>query len=83
LATNNPNNRPLPPGVNNFLYAGVENAPRAVDRFWMTGSFGYSQALAAQQLEFYYADSEFDSSFGSTNTITESNLRPLYWNGSQ
>lgn len=78
--TANPNNRPLPTSVTNFLNnAGNEDAPKAVDRFWITDASNYTTNPTAT-LVFTYRDEECDAIGGSTNTIKEDSLKAERWN---
>jgi gliding motility-associated-like protein len=73
--TTNPNNRPLPTGVSNLDNEfGVDNAPNAVDRYWIINPENY-QSLPQADITFTYADPEWNSSNGSTNEITEPEIQ--------
>lgn len=79
-ATASPNNRELPTGVTNFLdNAGNEDAPKAVDRFWITEAGNYTSNPTAT-LVFTYRDEECDAIGGSTNIIKEDSLKAQRWN---
>ena len=72
-----PNNRPLPNGVghSNNEY-GRENASHLIDRFWVADRQGFSTNPSGDYV-FGYREEEWNTSGGSTNEITEANLRPV------
>lgn len=73
------NNRALPDGVNHFNNnAGVENADKAIDRFWGIIPFGYSTNPSAT-FNLSYKEEEWNASNGSTNKIDESQLIGWKW----
>jgi gliding motility-associated-like protein len=73
----NPNNRPLPLGVNNFLNKyGLENAPQALDRFWVMGGNEFI-SLPDIDMVFSYRKGEWDASNFSKNTILGNELQAV------
>ncbi len=77
VAGNNPNNRPLPTGVTNFNdYYNVENAPNALDRFWIIDTINYASPPAAHLL-LSYRDAEWNT---ATNALVVANLKIQRWN---
>jgi len=79
--TVSPNNSPYPTGVSNLDDASGNDASLiCLDRFWITTPNNYTTAPAANA-SFSYADSEWDNSGGSTNTIVEDSLMAWRWNG--
>lgn len=76
------NNRPLPTGVNNFQNRfGLENAPMALDRFWVIQGGEFS-AYPKLDVVFSYRDLEWDPSAGSTNLIEEKEMVAVKYNQS-
>jgi gliding motility-associated-like protein len=70
----NPNNRPLPLGVNNLDNEfGVDNSPNVADRYWVVHTDKFSIVPKAD-ITFTYADEEWNTANGSTNEITEPEL---------
>lgn len=84
--TANPNNRPLPSGITDLSDISNTTNPEAaalcVDRFWITEALNYTTVPTADVI-FTYADAEWNTSGGSTNTIFEDSLRAWRWGGSQ
>jgi hypothetical protein len=80
----NPNNRPLPTGITQFInaFTGNENAPNVADRFWVFDVQNYT-VQPTTTLTFSYRDSEWDATAGSTNTISEFELQAQRYNGTQ
>jgi gliding motility-associated-like protein len=75
-----PNNRMLPsPVLHTQNEFGRENSDNLLDRYWVLSSEQYNTKPLAIS-SFGYLDAEWDASGGSTNTITESNLRPVVYN---
>jgi gliding motility-associated-like protein len=73
----NPNNRPLPLGVNNFQNKyNVENGPQALDRFWVLGGDQFI-TLPDIDMVFSYRKSEWDATNSSTNTILGNELKAV------
>ncbi|HYK45721.1 MAG TPA: T9SS type A sorting domain-containing protein [Parafilimonas sp.] len=83
-ATNTlPNNRPLPATVTNMNNTfNVDNSAQSLDRFWIIEPQQYSIDPQASMFA-TYRDAEWDNSGGSTNTITEPDLRLQYWDGTK
>src|SRR5205085_9895542 len=79
LFRSNPNNRPLPAGVN-FLtgISGTENAPAVIDRWWNVTAQDFSTNPAADMV-FTYRDSEWSS---GTNIINERDRKSTRLNSS-
>lgn len=72
------NNRPLPSGVTDLLNnCATEHANKMIDRFWVVNANNYG-SLPGVTKKFTYVDDEWDTSGGSTNAITESNLYTWY-----
>ncbi len=79
--TATPNNRPLPTGVPSLNdISGTENASKVIDRYWIMGAQNYS-TLPVSTLLFRYRESEWDATGGSTNLITETELRAQKYDG--
>jgi len=83
-----PNNRPLPTGVTNFdnytrTGTASENDIYATDRFWNIAMNNYTTVNdnPVASLTFTYRDAEWDNTLGSTNMITETNLKAQSWDG--
>ncbi len=73
-----PNNRPLPTGLPSLTdFAGGENAPNVVDRFWPMRADDFSTPPMAT-ITFTYRESEWNT---GTNTITEALLQAQRFNG--
>lgn len=84
LTSANPNNRPLPTGVTDLIdiSKGMDASALCNDRYWIIDAFNYVTNPTAN-ITFTYLDSEWDNSFGSTNTIVEDSLKAWRWNGVQ
>ncbi len=65
------NNRPLPTGITTFDCNGTEDAPKALDRFWILSARDFT-AEPNGTLVFAYNEGEWN---GGTNNLTESNLK--------
>ncbi len=77
--TLSPNNRRLPTTVTQTLNEyGRENSLNMVDRFWVVASEEYNTKPIGLW-SFGYLDSEWDAVAGSSNDITEANLRPIVY----
>ena len=71
------NNRPLPTGVNNLINnCGTEHATKMIDRFWVINANNYATTPAVNT-KYTYLDSEWNTTAGSTNVITEPILTML------
>lgn len=76
-ASQMPNNRMMPSLVTNTNNEyGRENADRMVDRYWVINADLYSTKPAAEA-SYSYLDAEWQTGGGSTNDLTESNLKPI------
>ncbi len=76
-----PNNRPLPTGVPSLNdISGTENASKVIDRYWIMDAQNFT-TLPVSTLQFRYRESEWDATGGSTNLITETELRAQKYDG--
>jgi len=70
-----PNNRPLPTGLTSLMdIYGNDNSQNVVDRFWEIDAANYT-VKPISSIVFSYRESEWNSTGGSTNVITESLLQ--------